>query len=296
MRVGCDLPYYEDPGEIRAFCDGVEAIGFHHLGFSEHVVSAAATPYPPGFAPDDPWHETATLLGFLAAVTRRVELNPSMWLLPLRPAALAAKQAAEIALLTGDRLRIGVSAGWNTQEMRALGVDPRTRGARLEEQVAVMRALWTQDTVDFDGRFERLDGASLHPRPARPIPVWMGGGNFAAGGALPTVVVDRMARVADGYKMFAPLSFDLDAAADSITRLRAAVAAAGRDPATFGIEARLAPQAVPEDEWVGRVEHWAALGVSHLGLANRKGAGGVDVELERLRRFADVTRHHWSPA
>ena len=294
MRVGCDLPYFEDPGEIRAFARGAEDLGFHHLGFSEHVVSGRGTPYPDGFAPDDPWHESFTLLGFLAATTTRVELNTAMLLLPLRPAVLAAKQAAEIDLLSGGRLRLGVAVGWNREEVRALGVDPSTRGALLEEQVIAMRALWCDDVVDVDGVHVRLDGASMHPRPRRAIPIWMGGGNFGIGGVPPAAVVDRMARLADGWKMFAPLSFDLDAAAATIERVRAAVRAAGRDLSSFGIEARLAPQAVPEDDWLARVEYWRGLGVSHLGLANRKGAGGVDAELERLARFVNATRHLWT--
>jgi probable F420-dependent oxidoreductase len=293
VRIGVDLPYFEDPGAIRAFAQAVEEIGFHHLGFSEHVVSARGTAYPPNFATDDPWHESFTLLGFVSAVTSRIELNPAMVLLTLRPTVLAAKQAAEIDLLSSGRLRIAASVGWNLEELRAHGVDPATRAALFEEQVVAMRRLWTEDTVDFAGTHVQLDGVSLHPRPKRSIPLWFGAGNFASGGVPNDRSVDRMARLADGYKMFAPLSFDVPAGVAVLDRLRAAVAHAGRDVASFGLEARLAPQAVPEDEWISRVQVWKDAGATHLGLANRLGAGSVDQELERLQRFANATRHLW---
>ena len=182
MRVGCDLPYFEDPGAIREFAVGVEEIGYHHLGFSEHVVTGRGTSYPANFASNDPWHESFTLLGFLAAITTRIELNPAMVLLTLRPAVLAAKQAAEIDLLSGGRLRLAASVGWNREEIRAHNIDPATRAALFEEQIVVMRALWTTESVDFAGTHHQLDGASLHPRPKRLIPIWMGAGNFGTGG------------------------------------------------------------------------------------------------------------------
>lgn len=293
MRVGCDLPYFEDPGEIRAFARGVEALGFDHLGFSEHIVSARGTNYPDGFSPDDPWHETMTTLGFLAAVTTTIELCSAMLLLPLRSAVLAAKQAAEIDLLSNGRLRLGVALGWNREEVRALGVQPATRASRFEEQIEVLRALWTSDHVEFRGAYHDLDGVSLHPRPSRTIPIWMGAGHFGSGGVPGPGANTRMARLGDGWKMFAPLSFDLPRADAAIGALRAAVEAQGRNPLHFGIEARLAPQFVPEAEWAETVEHWTERGVSHLGLANRRGAGGVDQELARLERFATTTKHLW---
>jgi probable F420-dependent oxidoreductase len=288
MRVGVDLPYFEDPGEIRAFAIAAEELGFHHLGFSEHVISARGTEYPQNFRSDDPWHESFTLLGFLAAITTRIELNPAMVLLTLRPAALLAKQAAEIDLLSRGRLRIAASVGWNREEIIALGIDPRTRAALFEEQIEVMRLLWSQDEVTYDGTHVRLDGASLHPKPRRNIPIWMGAGSFATGGEPTETSIDRMVRMADGYKMFAPLSFDMERGTDVVRRIRARV---GPD---FGIEARLAPQAVPEDEWRSRFVAWSEAGATHLGLANRLGAGTVDQELARLTRFIDHTGDLWN--
>jgi probable F420-dependent oxidoreductase len=293
MRVGVDLPYFRDPGAIRDFVTAVEEMGFDHLGFSEHLASARGTEYPPNFRSDDPWHESFTLLGFVSAMTSRIELNPAMMLLTLRPTVLVAKQAAEIDLLSGERLRMAVSVGWNREEIRALGIDPTTRARRFEEQVVALRMLWTHDQVDFTGDHVQLDGVALHPRPTRSIPLWFGAGNFASGGEPNQRSIDRMVRLADGYKMFAPLSFDVPRGVNTIATLTDALRVAGRDRSTFGIEARLAPQAVPEDEWVDRLQTWKDAGATHLGLANRMGAGSVDDELARLKRFVTATRHLW---
>jgi probable F420-dependent oxidoreductase len=293
MRVGVDLPYFADPGQIRAFAQAVEELGYHHLGFSEHVASARGTQYPPNFSADDPWHESFTLLGFIAAVTTRIELNPAMLLLTLRPTLLAAKQAAEVDLLSDGRLRIAASVGWNREEVLAHGVKPSTRAALFEEQVMAMRRLWVEDVVDVVGVHVKLDGVSLHPRPKREIPIWFGAGNFASGGVPSDRSIDRMARLADGYKMFAPLSFDPPAGVNVFNRIRTAVTAHGRDPEEFGLEARLAPQAVPESEWSSRLQLWKDAGATHIGLANRLGAGTVEQELDRLQRFRDHTHHLW---
>lgn len=293
MRVGVDVPYFRDPLEIREFAQGAEALGVHHLAFSEHVAATRDTAFPSGFRFDDPWHESFTLLGFLAAATTSVELCTSMLLVTLRPAVLAAKQAAEIDLLSRGRLRLGVSVGWNTWECAALGLDPSSRGAVIEEQIEVMRRLWTEDSVSYAGRHVQLREAGIHPRPDRSIPIWMGGGSFAGGGYPPPRVLDRAARLADGFKLFAPLAADR-ARSDALVRdLRDRAAQAGRDPETFGIEARLVPQALPEDEWAGCVAHWKASGVSHLGLANRIAGGAPAEQLALVERFVERTREHW---
>jgi alkanesulfonate monooxygenase SsuD/methylene tetrahydromethanopterin reductase-like flavin-dependent oxidoreductase (luciferase family) len=133
VRFGCDLPYFSDPGEIREFVQAAEELGYDHVAFSEHVASAQDSPFPQtggrgaSFSFEDPWHESFTLLGFLAAATSRIELSTSMLLVGLRPTVLAAKQAAEIDLLSRGRLRLGVAVGWNSREYDALGVDPLTR-------------------------------------------------------------------------------------------------------------------------------------------------------------------------
>jgi probable F420-dependent oxidoreductase len=293
VRVGVDLPYFAHAVEIRDYVQAAQDLGYAHVGFSEHVVSSSASPFPPGLSFDEPWHESFTLLAFLAAITEGIELNTGMTLLALRPAALAAKQAAEVDLLSGGRLRLGVSVGWQHRELEAVGVDPTTRGARIEEQIEAMRLLWTQPLVTYHGHHVVLDEVALHPRPNRSIPIWMGGGNFDTGGMPLDVTIKRAARLADGFKMMAPLGTNLDGMLQLVARLRSEVAAAGRDAETFGLEGRLVTHVTPQDQWAGSVAAMRGAGMSHVGIANRILAGTVADQIDLITRVADTTRAEW---
>jgi probable F420-dependent oxidoreductase len=296
MRVGVDLPYFAHPVEIRDYVQAAEGLGYTHIGFSEHVVSSSASPFPPGLSFDEPWHESFTLLGFLAAITDRIELSTGMTLLALRPAALAAKQAAEIDLLSGGRLRLAVSVGWQHREMQAVGVDPSTRGTLIEEQIEVMRLLWTQPLVTYHGRHVVVDEVALHPRPDRPIPIWMGGGNFDTAGMPREVTIKRAARLADGFKMMAPLGTNLEGMLTLVDRLRQEVTNAGRDAKAFGLEGRLVTHVTPREEWAKTVAALRDAGASHFGIANRIVAGTVADQIALITRVADVTRSEWGEA
>jgi probable F420-dependent oxidoreductase len=290
MRIGCDLPYFPDAGAIRAFAQAAEELGYDHLAFSEHVASALDSPFPEGFVFEDPWREAGTMLPYLAACTSRIELMTSMMLLPLRPTVLAAKQVAEADLLSGQRIRLGVAVGWNTSEVRALGVDPSTRGARMAEQVDLLRMLWTQPSVTYHGRFHDLDGVGIHPQPGRLIPIWMGAGNFGSGGAPNERSLRRIARLADGYKMFAPLGAKTEQARAILDQLRDLVRAEGRAPDEFGVEARLITQSVPAEQWVDVAQLWQQAGASHLGLGNRVAGGTVDDQIRLIERVIRAIR------
>lgn len=295
MRVGVDLPYFAHAAEIRDYVQAAQDLGYAHIGFSEHVVSSSASPFPPGLSFDEPWHESFTLLAFLAGITTDIELNTGMTLLTLRPAALAAKQAAEVDLLSGGRLRLGVSVGWQRRELDAVGVDPSTRGARIEEQIEAMRLLWTEPLVTYHGAHVVLDDVALHPRPDRLIPIWMGGGNFDSGGMPRDVTIKRAARLADGFKMMAPLGINLDAGLQFVDRMREEVVAAGRDPTTFGLEGRLVTHVTPPDQWASNVAAMRDAGVSHFGIANRIVAGTVADQIDLITRVAEATRAEWGP-
>jgi probable F420-dependent oxidoreductase len=293
MRVGVDLPYFRHAVEIRDYVQAAQALGYAHIGFSEHVVSSSASPFPPGLSFDEPWHESFTLLAFLAAITEGIELSTGMTLLALRPAALAAKQAAEVDLLSGGRLRLAVSVGWQRRELEAVGVDPSTRGARIEEQIEAMRLLWTQDLVTYRGKHVVLEEVALHPRPDRSIPIWMGGGSFDTAGMPQDVTIRRAARLADGFKMMAPLGTNLDGMLRLVDLLRAAVAAAGRDAESFGLEGRLVTHVTPPDQWAANVRAMRKAGVSHFGVANRIVAGTVAEQIDLITRVAEATRAEW---
>jgi probable F420-dependent oxidoreductase len=293
VRIGVDLPYFADPAEIRRFAVGVEELGFCHVGMSEHVVATRDSAFPDGFSFDDPWHESFTQLAFVAGITSRIELNSAMTLLTLRPAALAAKQAAEVDLLSGGRLRLAVSVGWNARENEALGVEPSIRGSLLEEQVTVLRRLWTEESVTYEGRHLRLSEVGMHPHPLqRPIPIWMGAGHVDRGGVPTGRALGRIARHADGFKALGQLSADTETGSRVVARLRELVVAEGRDPATFGIEGRI-PRHASEADWPRVIAAWAKLGATHLGFGIRIAGGDAAAHLDRARRFVELTREHW---
>jgi probable F420-dependent oxidoreductase len=292
--MGVDIPYLVSVPELRDYIQATEAMGFDHLGFSEHVASTLDSRFPtPMFSFDEPWRESFTLASFVAALTDRVELNPAMLLLPLYPPVLAAKQAAEVANLSGGRLRIAASVGWNRRECETLGVDPATRAARFEEQVVLLRRLWTERAVDHDGEFFSLSQAGISARPQAPIPIWFGAGRMDQDGFPSKRSLERAARLADGFKFAAPTFRDPDRVAGCIDELRAAVERAGRDPDAFGTEVRIVAQMTTPEEWAGLVGRCKAMGATHAGFANRIVGGTVDEQLERLRQFVDQTRSEW---
>ncbi|MDR7522094.1 MAG: LLM class F420-dependent oxidoreductase [Armatimonadota bacterium] len=294
MRLGVVFPQTEigiDPHVIRDFAQAVEGLGYDHLLIYDHVLGAEVTNRPGwiGYDLKDPFHEPLVLYGYLAACTRRIELATGILILPQRQTALVAKQAAEVDLLSGGRLRLGVGLGWNTVEYEALGMDFHTRGARMAEQVKVLRALWTRESVTFRGRWHTIVEAGINPRPVqRPIPLWMGGQSEAA--------LRRAGRLADGWMpggtLVSPTS-RMPAASpqDLVARLRRYARDAGRDPAGVGIEARISMDQGGPDDWRRLADEWRALGATHLSVATMRGGFKTpDAHIEAVRRFREAVR------
>src|SRR5262249_9055819 len=183
-----------DPGALRAYGQRVEELGFTHILVYDHVVGADTEVHQNWQGPydiDTTFHEPFVMFGFLAAVTS-LELVTGVIILPQRQSVLVAKQAAEVDLLTGGRFRLGIGVGWNPVEYVALGEDFTNRGKRSEEQVEVMRKLWTERSVTFDGKYHTVTGAGLAPMPnQRAIPVWFGAASDRA--------LERAGRLGDGW-------------------------------------------------------------------------------------------------
>ncbi len=275
MRIGISLPVRElgnDMGAIRAFAQAADELGYTHLRVPDLVLR-------PG---SGALHEPMMLLAWVAAITERIELVPSVIVTPSRQTALLAKQAAELDVLTGGRLRLGVGVGGNAEEYAAMKQDFRTRGARIEEQIELLQALWTQETVSFEGRWDSVKDVGLAPLPVqRPIPLWIG----ARGVPAPRIRT-RIGRQADGWFVlcspgeFPAIKADIDGAARE----------AGRDPASIGMEAGVAVVGPREAEWRSRVKGWRDTGLTHLCL--RTLGGGLDAEqhLDRMREVVDAAR------
>ena len=282
-QLGAIFPQTEigsDPGAVRDFAQAAEALGFAYLAAFDHVIGA--NPLRTGgwsgpYSSADSFHEPLTLFAFLAGVTRTLELATHVLILPQRQTVLVAKQAAEVDLLSGGRLRLGVGIGWNAVEYGALGVEFRRRGRREEEQVSLLRRLWTEETIEFHGRWDAVDNAGLNPRPLRAIPIWFGGSA--------TAVVQRAARLGDGWIPATQPNGEALLARDA---LLAYLRDYGRDPAEFGIDGAVAYRGDP-DRWQRHFEAWCQFGATHVSLNTmRGGLGSVDEHIEALRRYREA--------
>lgn len=287
MRVGAVFPQLEigtDPRDIERYARTLEELGYHHVVVYDHVLGAH--PERPGgwSGPYDHtslFHEPFVLYGYLAAITRRLELATAVIVLPQRQAALVAKQAAEVDVLSGGRLRLGVGIGWNRVEFEALGERFGDRGKRVEEQIELMRRLWTADVVGFEGRWHRVDRAGILPLPVqRPIPIWMGGAAEPA--------VRRIARLADGWFTFLRPN---DEGRAQLERFRTWVREAGRDPASVGVEGRLLADRGGPAEWVEGARIFHDMELTHVELNTmRAGYASLDQHLDALRAFREGLR------
>ncbi len=285
MRTGVVFPQTElggDAGAVRAYAERVEELGFAHVLAYDHVLGAdpvAHTPWPGPYDVDTTFHEPFVMFGYLAAVTS-LELVTGIIILPQRQTALVAKQAAEVDLLTRGRFRLGVGLGWNPVEYEALGQDFSDRGRRIDEQVELMRALWTERAVTHDGAYEKVTAAGLAPLPVqRPIPVWIG--------AVADVALRRVGRIADGWFPQVPPGPKLDAAWATV---RQAAVDAGRDPSAIGVEGRISwTEAGGVERLVKEAGRWRDAGATHLAVNTMNAdLGTLDAHLDVLARAADA--------
>lgn len=292
MRVGVVFPQTEigpDPVAIRDYVQAAEDLGYSHLIAYDHVLGADTRfheGWSGGYALNDMFHEPLVVFGYMAAITKTLELVTAILILGQRQTALVAKQAAEVDVLSGGRLRLGVGIGWNHVEYEALGQNFHNRGRRTGEQIPLLRALWTQEVVNFKGRWNHVTDAGINPLPVqRPIPIWMG-----AGGRLspvpPERVLRRVARLADGW--FPQFSPD-EAGRETITRVREYAREEGRDPSVIGMEARINIADGNPEFWVERAKAWEELGATHISVNTmRAGLESSEAHINAIRQFKEV--------
>ncbi len=284
MKLGAIFPQTEigsDPAALRDYAQAVEGMGYSYLLAYDHVLGAGAASRPgwTRYSSEHPFHEPFVLFGYLAGCTRTLEFATGVLVLPQRQTALVAKQAAEVDLLSGGRLRLGVGVGWNPVEYEGLNEEFHTRGARIDEQVALLRALWTEPLVTFKGRWHTVDEAGINPLPAqRPIPIWFGGETEPA--------LRRAARLGDGWiGLGAPTA----ERREMVQRLHGYLHEAGRAPAAFGVESQLALDRGGEETWAAEAAGWAALGAERLCVSTMKlGFRSAQEHIEALRRAKAV--------
>ncbi len=291
MKIGVVFPQTEignDPIVIRDYVQTAEELGYSHLLVYDHVLGA--NPERIGgwtgpYTDKTPFHEVFVLLSYVAGMTKKLGLVTGVIILPQRQTALVAKQAASLDVLSGGRLRLGVGLGWNKVEYGALDENFHNRGVRIEEQVQLMRRLWTEPLITFNGNWHTVDDAGLNPLPVQqPIPIWFGGNSDAA--------LSRMARLADGWIVLQSLAAN---ARPSLDLLEGLLEKAGRSRKEFGLEARI-PYTRGQDDpvadpkaWEMRIQEWQAEGATHVSF-NTMGAGfkSPRQHIQAIQEFAKV--------
>ena len=285
MKIGVVFPQVEfkpDPLAIRDYAQAVEGLGFTHIHAYDHVLGA--NPERPGgwtgtYSCKDPFFEPFSLFSYLAGLTHKIEFATGILILPQRQTALVAKQAATLDVLCNGRLRLGVGIGWNEIEYIALGENFHNRGKRMEEQVALLRLLWTQPLVKFEGRWHNVPDAGINPLPVqRPIPIWFGGTDDR--------VLRRMALLGDGWMLSSRAIEQIHPLLEKLTQY---LTEARRDKASFGIEPRLNLSQTGPDGWNEFIQTWGNLGATHLTINTMScGYKTTSAHIEALKRFAGL--------
>ena len=261
MQLGASIPVGDigtGGAVLRDYAQAAEGLGYDYLVSPDHVLGGNPNVDHGGRrmgTTATAYHDPFVLFAYLAGVTKKVGFCVGVLILAQRQAALVAKQAASLDELSGGRFRLGVGVGWNEIEFQGLGMDFHTRGKRSEEQVRFMQALWAEPHVTFDGEFHKLDDGGINPRPkSGRVPIWFGGHAEAT--------YRRAAKYGDG---FMPLQYPAgDKALEAFEKLRGMIKAAGRDPASVGLEVWVSPGMGNEDDWRKEIAFWKKAGVTHV--------------------------------
>ena len=261
MNIGVIFPQIEfgnDPAAIRDYAQTAESLGYTHILAYDHVLGA--NPDRPGgwqgpYTYVNPFHDPFVMFSYMAGLTERIEFATGILILPQRETAVVAKQAATLDLLCDGRFRLGVGNGWNKVEFIALNQDFHTRGQRIEEQVQLLRRLWTEELITYRGRWHTIPDAGLNPRPTRRIPIWFGGGADA--------VLRRIARLGDGWMSNARRAAEAQA---DMEKIYAYAERYGRPPDEFGLEGRLSYKGADPDLWQRILAEWQTIGATHMSL------------------------------
>ena len=250
--TGFPLTAADNPRTACDFARALDAAGFDFVTTAGHLLSAEAGRYPerPNATYAGPFYEPFVLFSYLAAITERLVFRPNILILPLFPTALVARQAAELSWLSGSRFELGAGLSWQAAEYQALNQDLHTRGRRLEEQITLLRRLWTEPFVSFEGRWHHFDRVGLNRLPAKPIPIWIGSGTDERS-------LRRVAKLADGWS-------PLGDPAEGMERLRQYLAEEGRDPFGFSLTGRITAGSEGPAAWLQAAQRLQGLGTTHL--------------------------------
>ena len=284
MEIGAVFPHNEigtDPQAIKDYAQGVEELGVTHLLIYDHVLGADRD-RPGGFEgpydKDVAFHEPFTTFAFIAAVTKKLDMITTVMILPQRQTVLVAKQAAELAILSNNRFKLGIGVGWNTVEYTGLNENFKNRGKRQEEQVELMRLLWESEVLEYKGDYHHIDKASINPRPSKSVPIWFGGGA--------PQLIERCADLGDGW---IPLMGPNEAARKTLAAIKEKRKSKGLDWDNFGVQAQAQYAGGDAERWNKHAEKWRNLGASHLAIATHNAEPtNVDGHLDRIKEYINA--------
>ena len=284
MEIGAVFPHNEigtDPQAIKDYAQGVEELGVTHLLIYDHVLGADRD-RPGGFEgpydKDVAFHEPFTTFAFIAAVTKNLDMITTVMILPQRQTVLVAKQAAELAILSNNRFKLGIGVGWNAVEYTGLNENFKNRGKRQEEQVELMRLLWESEVLEYKGDYHHIDKASINPRPSKSVPIWFGGGA--------PQLIERCADLGDGW---IPLMGPNEAARKTLAAIKEKRKSKGLDWDNFGVQAQAQYAGGDAERWNKHAEKWRNLGASHLAIATHNAEPtNVDGHLGRIKEYLNA--------
>ena len=284
MEIGAVFPHNEigtDPQAIKDYAQGVEELGVTHLLIYDHVLGADRD-RPGGFEgpydKDVAFHEPFTTFAFIAAVTKKLDMITTVMILPQRQTVLVAKQAAELAILSNNRFKLGIGVGWNAVEYTGLNENFKNRGKRQEEQVELMRLLWENEVLEYKGDYHHIDKASINPRPSKSVPIWFGGGA--------PQLIERCADLGDGW---IPLMGPNEAARKTLAAIKEKRKSKGLDWDNFGVQAQAQYAGGDAERWNKHAEKWRNLGASHLAIATHNAEPtNVDGHLGRIKEYLNA--------
>jgi len=284
MEIGAVFPHNEigtDPQAIKDYAQGVEELGVTHLLIYDHVLGADRD-RPGGFEgpydKDVAFHEPFTTFAFIAAVTKKLDMITTVMILPQRQTVLVAKQAAELAILSNNRFKLGIGVGWNAVEYTGLNENFKNRGKRQEEQVELMRLLWESEVLEYKGDYHHIDKASINPRPSKSVPIWFGGGA--------PQLIERCADLGDGW---IPLMGPNEAARKTLAAIKEKRESKGLDWDNFGVQAQAQYAGGDAERWNKHAEKWRNLGASHLAIATHNAEPtNVDGHLGRIKEYLNA--------
>ena len=284
MEIGAVFPHNEigtDPQAIKDYAQGVEELGVTHLLIYDHVLGADRD-RPGGFEgpydKDVAFHEPFTTFAFIAAVTKKLDMITTVMILPQRQTVLVAKQAAELAILSNNRFKLGIGVGWNAVEYTGLNENFKNRGKRQEEQVELMRLLWESEVLEYKGDYHHIDKASINPRPSKSVPIWFGGGA--------PQLIERCADLGDGW---IPLMGPNEAARKTLAAIKEKRESKGLNWDNFGVQAQAQYAGGDAERWNKHAEKWRNLGASHLAIATHNAEPtNVEGHLGRIKEYLNA--------